>query len=203
MCQMFQSLEGKDWVLVTSELWCWDSAGAPQTQAPTHPWCGQHGLTSVSSGSSVSSAGPGALLSARTSWSWRSGWELPPRPRSAAGNGECRRSWSHTSAQSKHSRRRCWHRRQNTSHRAHIAASRASSARATREGWWRRGERWDDRESPKQTRHQQELPVRRRAHRCGDRLPVSTAQGVKAGGSFWEAESRKQSTCSREKECGL
>lgn len=151
--------------------------------APPSPWCGQYGLeaahratalTSVFSGSSVSSAGPEVLLSSLTSLSWRSGWELLPHPQSVAGNGECRRSWNHTSAQSKHSRHHCWHHRQNTSHRAHISSSQASSARSEE----RRGDgersgkmKWPW-VIPNKSTTNKELHVKRCTRRCGGTTPA-------------------------------
>lgn len=173
--------------------------GSTNIRTPPHPWCRQYGLeaahratalTSVFSGSSVSSAGPEALLSSLTSLSWRSGWELLPHPRSAAGNGECRRSWNHTSAQSKHSRHHCWHHRQNTSHRAHISSSQASSARSEEGwGWWRK--KWKDEMTvshPKQIHHQQRVACQKMHTQMRGTTPACVyrlgSENRKAG--FWK-----------------
>lgn len=207
ICQIFQSLEGKDWVSVTSAPLVLELC-----RGSTNTRCGQYGreaahpatvLTSVFAGSLASSAGPEALPSSLTSWSWRSGWEPLPHPRSAAGNGECRRSWNRTSAQSRHSRHHCWHHRQNTSRRAHSASSQASSARSDEGwGWWRK--KWKDEMTmshPKQTHHQQRAACQKMHpgavhHAC---LCLQLREEKQEGRFLVDMASNKQSTCSRER----
>lgn len=94
--------------------------------------------TSAFSGSLAGSADPAALPSSQPSWSWHSGWAPQPRPLSGAGSGGYPHSGSRRSAPSTRWRRRCWRHHQNTSHRARIFSSQASSARS-KEGL---GKKW-------------------------------------------------------------
>lgn len=91
--------------------------------------------TSVSSGSSGGSADPAGPPSFLTSWSWHSGSGLQRRPRFGAGNVECRRSVSCTSARSRRWTRRCWRRRQSTSLGIRTDAAEAFSAEDNRTGF--------------------------------------------------------------------
>ena len=115
--------------------------------------------TSAFSGSSAGSADPAALPSSQPSWSWHSGWAPQPHPQSGAGSGGYPHSGSRTSAPSTRWRRRCWRRHQNTSRRAHISSSQASSARF-KEGL---GKKWKGNVSLT-TQHQQRRVKCRHTH---------------------------------------